>query len=82
MPVGPIELADVVGLDVAAARGRDHRAASCSRPVHADRASRASWSRRKKLGRKSGQGFYPWREGKAVKPRGRAARRRRISSTG
>jgi 3-hydroxyacyl-CoA dehydrogenase/enoyl-CoA hydratase/3-hydroxybutyryl-CoA epimerase len=66
MPMGPIELIDVVGLDVAAHVG-EIIAQELGRPVtqivRLDELRAA-----KKLGRKSGEGFYLWREGKAVKP--------------
>jgi 3-hydroxyacyl-CoA dehydrogenase / enoyl-CoA hydratase / 3-hydroxybutyryl-CoA epimerase len=66
MPMGPIELADVVGLDVASHVGE----------IIAEELGRAApdLSRLKQkvaarqLGRKSGQGFYTWKDGKAVKP--------------
>jgi 3-hydroxyacyl-CoA dehydrogenase/enoyl-CoA hydratase/3-hydroxybutyryl-CoA epimerase len=65
MPMGPIELADVVGLDVAAHVG-EIIAAELGRP--APQLPRlAALLAAKKLGRKSGEGFYVWREGKAVK---------------
>ena len=66
MPMGPIELADVVGLDVAAHVG-EIVASELGRPA-------PNLSRLRelialgKLGRKSGAGFYLWKEGKAVKP--------------
>ncbi len=64
MPMGPIELTDVVGLDVS---------------LHVGRVLAEAFHRRvpdilvklveqKKLGRKSGEGFYVWRDGKPVKP--------------
>ena len=71
MPMGPIELIDVVGLDVAAhvgeiiARGLGRQAIEVRRLGELLAA--------KKLGRKSGEGFYVWRDGKAVKPAGAAA---------
>ena len=66
MPVGPIELIDVVGLDVAAHVG-EIIAQELGRPV--TQIARLDELRAaKKLGRKSGEGFYLWREGKAVKP--------------
>ncbi|MGC1520925.1 MAG: 3-hydroxyacyl-CoA dehydrogenase NAD-binding domain-containing protein [Steroidobacteraceae bacterium] len=63
MPMGPIELTDVVGLDVS---------------LHVGRVLAEAFHRRvpdilvklveqKKLGRKSGEGFYVWREGKPVR---------------
>jgi 3-hydroxyacyl-CoA dehydrogenase/enoyl-CoA hydratase/3-hydroxybutyryl-CoA epimerase len=66
MPVGPIELSDVVGLDVATHVG-EIIARQLGRPVtqipRLEELIAAG-----KLGRKSGQGFYLWRDGKAVKP--------------
>jgi 3-hydroxyacyl-CoA dehydrogenase/enoyl-CoA hydratase/3-hydroxybutyryl-CoA epimerase len=66
MPMGPIELADVVGLDVALHVG-EIIAAELHRPSP-DLAQLKSMVTAKKLGRKSGEGFYLWREGKAIKP--------------
>jgi 3-hydroxyacyl-CoA dehydrogenase / enoyl-CoA hydratase / 3-hydroxybutyryl-CoA epimerase len=64
MPMGPVELADTVGLDVCLHVGRIlaesfHRRApnQLARLVEA-----------KQLGRKSGRGFYEWRDGKPLKP--------------
>jgi 3-hydroxyacyl-CoA dehydrogenase / enoyl-CoA hydratase / 3-hydroxybutyryl-CoA epimerase len=64
MPMGPIELTDVVGLDVS---------------LHVGRVLAEAFRRRvpdilvkkveqKKFGRKSGEGFYVWRDGKPQKP--------------
>jgi 3-hydroxyacyl-CoA dehydrogenase / enoyl-CoA hydratase / 3-hydroxybutyryl-CoA epimerase len=64
MPVGPIELADVVGLDVALHVGRV-LAESFNRKVPDILVERVQ---QKKLGRKSGEGFYVWRDGKALPP--------------
>jgi 3-hydroxyacyl-CoA dehydrogenase/enoyl-CoA hydratase/3-hydroxybutyryl-CoA epimerase len=63
MPMGPIELTDVVGLDIS---------------LHVGRVLSAAFHReipqiliklveQKKLGRKSGEGFYRWQDGKAQK---------------
>ncbi|MEP6886050.1 MAG: 3-hydroxyacyl-CoA dehydrogenase NAD-binding domain-containing protein [Gammaproteobacteria bacterium] len=63
MPMGPLELTDVVGLDVS---------------LHVGRVLAEAFHRRvpeilvklveqKKLGRKSGEGFYLWRDGKPVR---------------
>jgi 3-hydroxyacyl-CoA dehydrogenase/enoyl-CoA hydratase/3-hydroxybutyryl-CoA epimerase len=63
MPMGPIELTDVVGLDVS---------------LHVGRVLSEAFQReipqillklveQKKLGRKSGEGFYRWQDGKAQK---------------
>jgi 3-hydroxyacyl-CoA dehydrogenase/enoyl-CoA hydratase/3-hydroxybutyryl-CoA epimerase len=63
MPMGPIELTDVVGLDVSLHVGR----------VLADAFRRRvpeiliKLVEQKKFGRKSGEGFYVWRDGKPVK---------------
>ena len=63
MPVGPIELTDMVGVDVSLHVGR----------VLADALQRrvpdvlVKLVEQKKFGRKSGEGFYVWREGKPVK---------------
>ncbi len=64
MPMGPIELADTVGLDVCLHVGRI-LAEAFGRKVPAVLAQRVE---AKQLGRKSQQGFYPWQDGKAVKP--------------
>jgi 3-hydroxyacyl-CoA dehydrogenase / enoyl-CoA hydratase / 3-hydroxybutyryl-CoA epimerase len=64
MPMGPIELTDVVGLDVSLHVGR----------VLADALQRrvpdilVKLVEQRKFGRKSGEGFYVWRDGKPVKP--------------
>jgi len=66
MPMGPVELMDSVGLDIA---------------MHVSRVLSAAYEREPpeilgryveagKLGRKTGQGFYEWHEGKAVKSDG------------
>jgi 3-hydroxyacyl-CoA dehydrogenase/enoyl-CoA hydratase/3-hydroxybutyryl-CoA epimerase len=64
MPVGPIELADTVGLDVCLHVGRILAAAFGRSPPTALESLVAAG----KLGRKSGEGLYVWRDGKAVKP--------------
>jgi 3-hydroxyacyl-CoA dehydrogenase / enoyl-CoA hydratase / 3-hydroxybutyryl-CoA epimerase len=66
MPMGPVELADVVGLDVASHVGRII-AAELGRPAP-NLTQLESLVSQKKLGRKSGSGFYEWKDGKAVKP--------------
>jgi len=64
MPMGPIELADTVGLDVCLHVGRILASAfGRSAPQTLDALVAAG-----KLGRKSGAGLYEWRDGKAVKP--------------
>ena len=64
MPLGPIELSDVVGLDVSLQVGRVLGAA-LQREVPRILVSLVE---QKKFGRKSGEGFYLWRDGKALKP--------------
>ena len=64
MPLGPIELADVVGLDVALSVGQV-LAEAFGRRVPDILVNLVA---QKKFGRKSGQGFYAWRDGKAQKP--------------
>ena len=62
MPMGPVELADSVGLDVALSVAKilgtsDDELSDLKAMVDAGQ-----------TGRKSGQGFYQWQDGKAVKP--------------
>jgi 3-hydroxyacyl-CoA dehydrogenase/enoyl-CoA hydratase/3-hydroxybutyryl-CoA epimerase len=64
MPMGPIELADTVGLDVCLHVGRI-LAAAFDRPAPEAVAKLVEAG---KFGRKSGQGLYEWRDGKAIKP--------------
>jgi 3-hydroxyacyl-CoA dehydrogenase/enoyl-CoA hydratase/3-hydroxybutyryl-CoA epimerase len=66
MPMGPIELADVVGLDVAAHVG-EIVARELGRPAP-DLGRLRELLAGKKLGRKSGEGFYIWQDGKPQKP--------------
>ena len=61
MPMGPLELADTVGLDIAAAAGRQLSGGQ-SMPHCLE-----SHLSRKELGRKTSRGFYPWKDGKAIK---------------
>ncbi|MFM2421968.1 MAG: hypothetical protein RL291_498, partial [Pseudomonadota bacterium] len=63
MPMGPIELADTVGLDVIAHVGKI--LGSSADGTELDRLVKAG-----NLGKKSGKGFYEWREGKAQKAEG------------
>ncbi len=64
MPMGPVELVDSVGLDVALHVSKVLGAAM-NRPVPAHLARMVDEGL---LGRKSGQGFYRWENGKAIKP--------------
>jgi len=64
--MGPIELADVVGLDVATHVG-EIIAAELGRPAP-DLSRLRELVAAKKLGRKSGAGFYVWTDGKPQKP--------------
>jgi 3-hydroxyacyl-CoA dehydrogenase/enoyl-CoA hydratase/3-hydroxybutyryl-CoA epimerase len=64
MPMGPVELADTVGLDVALHVGRILSEAF-GRPAPQGLAELVEAG---KLGKKSGEGFYRWQAGKAVKP--------------
>lgn len=64
MPMGPVELADVVGLDVCAAVGRvvGGEAALANAPRKLTEKIDAG-----QLGKKTGQGFYRWVDGKPQK---------------
>ncbi len=68
MPMGPIELADQVGLDICV-HVADVLKASSARPMP----DVPQWLRLKvekgELGRKTGKGFYDWKDGEAVKDR-------------
>jgi 3-hydroxyacyl-CoA dehydrogenase/enoyl-CoA hydratase/3-hydroxybutyryl-CoA epimerase len=64
MPMGPIELIDSVGIDVAVHVARVLGSAF-GRPVPAKLEAMAAAGL---TGRKSGRGFYEWADGKAVKP--------------
>jgi 3-hydroxyacyl-CoA dehydrogenase / enoyl-CoA hydratase / 3-hydroxybutyryl-CoA epimerase len=61
MPMGPIELADVVGLDVIMSVGKVF-----SQEVAAPK-TLVQLVEQKKLGKKTGSGFYTWQEGKPKK---------------
>ncbi len=63
MPVGPIELADVVGLDVCLHVGQV-LAKAFNRATPTVVRERVA---QQKLGRKSGEGFYVWRDGKPLR---------------
>ena len=60
MPIGPIELADSVGLDICAHVGKILGLPSAGSAL--ERMVAAG-----KLGKKSGEGFYVWKDGKPVK---------------
>jgi 3-hydroxyacyl-CoA dehydrogenase/enoyl-CoA hydratase/3-hydroxybutyryl-CoA epimerase len=66
MPMGPVELADVIGLDVASHVGEIVARELGRAPP--DLTQLRALVAAKKVGRKSGEGFYVWRDGKAVKP--------------
>ncbi len=66
MPVGPVELADVIGLDVCSHVGHIVAAELGRAPPDLSRLQERIAAG--KLGRKSGEGFYVWVDGKAVKP--------------
>ena len=67
MPMGPIELADTVGLDVAVHAGKQ-LVGDASPPQKLVALFEAG-----KLGKKTGQGFYTWVNGKAQKSGGGGA---------
>ncbi|KFN49010.1 3-hydroxyacyl-CoA dehydrogenase NAD-binding domain-containing protein [Arenimonas composti] len=62
MPMGPIELVDTVGLDVAASVGRIMAA------FHGQELPAAFTVEEGRRGKKDGQGLYKWENGKPVKP--------------
>ena len=64
MPMGPIELIDTVGLDVASGVG-DELAPFLGLPIPAALSTPPEAGKR---GKKDGQGLYKWENGKAVKP--------------
>lgn len=64
MPMGPVELVDTVGIDVAS-NVSNVLGAAFGRPVPDELQKMVD---AKTLGRKTGQGFYQWRDGKAIKP--------------
>lgn len=66
MPMGPIELADVVGLDVASHVG-EIIAAELGRPAP-DLGELKARVAARKLGKKTQEGFYVWKDGKPMKP--------------
>ena len=62
MPMGPIELVDTVGLDVAASVGK------IMAEFHGQPLPDAFKVEDGKRGKKDGQGLYKWENGRAVKP--------------
>ena len=62
MPMGPIELADTVGLDICLAVGKELAGDHAEVPKKLAELVAAG-----NLGRKSGRGFYVWKDGKAKK---------------
>jgi 3-hydroxyacyl-CoA dehydrogenase / enoyl-CoA hydratase / 3-hydroxybutyryl-CoA epimerase len=62
MPMGPIALADTVGLDICAAAGKSLAGADATPPRRLEALLTAG-----KLGKKTGEGFYRWEKGKPVK---------------
>jgi 3-hydroxyacyl-CoA dehydrogenase/enoyl-CoA hydratase/3-hydroxybutyryl-CoA epimerase len=63
MPMGPVELSDVVGLDVSL-----HVGQVLGEALHREVPQiLIKLVEQKKLGRKSGEGFYRWKDGKAQK---------------
>ena len=65
MPMGPIELIDTVGLDVALSVGRE-LGPFLNLELPAGIADKVEGGKR---GKKDGQGFYVWKDGKAEKPK-------------
>ncbi|HET9031281.1 MAG TPA: 3-hydroxyacyl-CoA dehydrogenase NAD-binding domain-containing protein [Dokdonella sp.] len=64
MPMGPIELADTVGLDVAASVGKElSEFLNLEIPKGMETLLESG-----KRGKKDGEGFYKWEDGKAIKP--------------
>ena len=62
MPMGPIELADTVGLDICLAVGKELAGEHAEVPKKLAELVAAG-----NLGRKTGRGFYAWKDGKARK---------------
>jgi 3-hydroxyacyl-CoA dehydrogenase/enoyl-CoA hydratase/3-hydroxybutyryl-CoA epimerase len=63
MPMGPVELADVVGLDI----GLSVIGALGGEAAADEREALKKYVDAGKLGKKSGEGFYVWKKGKAQK---------------
>jgi 3-hydroxyacyl-CoA dehydrogenase / enoyl-CoA hydratase / 3-hydroxybutyryl-CoA epimerase len=71
MPMGPIELADEVGLDICL-----HVAEMLRGSIYHDMPEPPQWLKDKvakgELGKKTGKGLYDWKDGHAVKAKGAA----------
>lgn len=65
MPMGPVTLADTVGLDVCLAVANHLSGYLGNKPIPERLVSMVE---QKKLGRKTGQGFYQYKNGKQIKP--------------
>jgi 3-hydroxyacyl-CoA dehydrogenase/enoyl-CoA hydratase/3-hydroxybutyryl-CoA epimerase len=61
MPMGPIELVDTVGLDIAMAAGKQLAGGADAPRCLIERVGK------NQLGKKTGQGFYDWSSGRATK---------------
>ncbi len=72
MPMGPIELADQVGLDICL-HVADVLRSSLKRPMPATPKWLTDKVAKGELGRKTGKGMYDWKDGTAVKDHGAAA---------
>ncbi len=68
MPMGPIELADTVGLDICLAVGKELAGESAQPPKKLAELVAAG-----NLGKKTGRGYYVWQNGKARKGAARGA---------
>jgi 3-hydroxyacyl-CoA dehydrogenase/enoyl-CoA hydratase/3-hydroxybutyryl-CoA epimerase len=68
MPMGPIELADTVGLDICMAVGKELGGENAQPPKKLAELVAAGH-----LGKKTGRGFYVWKDGKPRKGRAAAA---------
>ena len=68
MPMGPIELADTVGLDICPAVGKELAGERAEPPKKLAELVAAS-----NLGKKTGRGFYIWQDGRARKGAARGA---------
>jgi len=68
MPMGPIELADTVGLDICMAVGKELGGENAQPPKRLAELVAAG-----NLGKKTGRGFYVWKDGRPRKGRAAAA---------